>query len=159
VPVKGASETGMRVWTVEGPARTNCQGASGVTMNSGAHLPLFLHSLPLPLSPSPYPPSFPSLHTPSLPSPSSPSLFRSLSFPFPPYVSRQLSSPWQLTIIGWSMSSRPNTPYRPCLCSHDVSKTDMELQAPDTRHQAPYIPDTCFVCVTVRRRHLDLTVS
>jgi len=25
--------------------------------------------------------------------------------------------------------------------------------------QAPYIPDTCFVCVTVRSRHLDLTVS
>ena len=46
---------------------------------------------------------------------------------------------WQFTIIGWSMSSRPNTPYRPCLCSHDVSKTDMERQAPDTRHQAPYI--------------------
>ena len=35
-------------------------------------------------------------------------------------------------IIGWSMSSRPNTPYRPFLCSHYVSKTDMERQAPDT---------------------------
>ena len=57
------------------------------------------------------------------------------------------------------MSSRPNTPYRPCLCSHDVSKTDTERQAPDTRHQAPYIPDTCFVRVIVRRRHLDLTIS
>jgi len=56
------------------------------------------------------------------------------------------------------MSSRPNAPYRPCLCSHDVSKTDMERQAPHTRHQAPYIPDTCFVCVTVRHRHLDLTI-
>jgi len=49
--------------------------------------------------------------------------------------------------------------YRPQLCSHDVSKTDMKRQAPDTRHQAPYIPDTCFVCVTIRRRHLDLTIS
>jgi len=49
-------------------------------------------------------------------------------------------------------------PYWPHPCSHDVSKTDMERQAPDTRHQALYIPDTCFVCVTVRRRHLDLTV-
>jgi len=57
------------------------------------------------------------------------------------------------------MSSRPNTPYRPRLCSRDVSKTDMERQAPDTRHQAAYIPDTCFVCVTIRRRHLDFTVS
>jgi len=65
----------------------------------------------------------------------------------------------KFTIIGWSMSSRPNTPYRPWLCSHDVTKTDMERQAPDTRHQAPYIPDTCCVCVTVRRRHLDLTIS
>jgi len=35
----------------------------------------------------------------------------------------------------------------------------MERQAPDTRHQAPYIPDTCFVCVTVRSRHLELTIS
>ena len=42
------------------------------------------------------------------------------------------------------MSSRPNTPYRPRLCSHDVSKTDMERQTPDTRHQAPYIWDTCL---------------
>ena len=57
------------------------------------------------------------------------------------------------------MSSRPNTPYRPCLCSIDVSKTDTERQAPYTRHQALYIPDTCFVCVTIRRRHLDLTIS
>ena len=48
---------------------------------------------------------------------------------------------------------------RPRLCSHDVSETDMERQAPDTRHQAPYIPDTCFVCVTKRRKHLDLTIS
>ena len=39
------------------------------------------------------------------------------------------------------------------------SKTDMERQAPDTRHQAPYIPDTCFICVTIRRWHLDLTIS
>ena len=45
------------------------------------------------------------------------------------------------------MSSRPNTPYRPRLCSHDVSKTDIARQAPDTRHQALYTPDTCFVCV------------
>jgi len=57
------------------------------------------------------------------------------------------------------MSSRPNTPYRPCLCSHGVSKTDMEGQAPDTWHQASFIPDTCFVCVTICHRHLDLTVS
>jgi len=28
------------------------------------------------------------------------------------------------------------------VCSHDVSKTDMERQAPDTRRQAPYIPLT-----------------
>jgi len=27
---------------------------------------------------------------------------------------------------------------------HDVSKTDMERQAPDTRHQPPYISDTCL---------------
>ena len=39
------------------------------------------------------------------------------------------------------------TPYRPRLCSHDVSKTDIARQAPDTQHQALYIPDTCFVCV------------
>jgi len=53
-----------------------------------------------------------------------------------------------------------NTPYRPRLCSHDVSKTDMERQAPDTRHQAPYqTPDTCFVCITIRRRHLDPLLS
>ena len=45
------------------------------------------------------------------------------------------------------MSSRPNMPYRPRLCSHDVSKTDIARQAPDTQHQALYIPDTCFVCV------------
>ena len=57
------------------------------------------------------------------------------------------------------MSSRPNTPYRPCLCSHDVSKTDMEQQAPDTWHQARCMPDTCFVSVTVRHRHLDFTIS
>jgi len=37
------------------------------------------------------------------------------------------------------------------MVSHDVSKTDMERQAPDTRHQALYMPDTCFVCVTVCR--------
>jgi len=57
------------------------------------------------------------------------------------------------------MSSRPNMPYRPRLCSHDVFKTDIERQAPDTWHQAPYIPNTYFVCVTIRRRHLDLTIS
>ena len=34
-------------------------------------------------------------------------------------ISRQLCSPWQFIVIGWSVSSRPNTPYRPCLCSHD----------------------------------------
>jgi len=51
------------------------------------------------------------------------------------------------------MSSTPNTPYRPHVCSHDVSKTDMKWQ--DTWH----IPDTCSVCVTIRRRHLDLTIS
>jgi len=60
-------------------------------------------------------------------------------------LSNQPCLPWQFTIIGWSVSSRPNTPYRPHLCSHDVSKTDLEWQAPDIRHQAPYISDTCFV--------------
>jgi len=56
------------------------------------------------------------------------------------------------------MSSRPNTPYRPRLCSHDVSKWiwgDKHLTL-DTK--AAY-PDTCFVCVTVSHRHLDLTLS
>jgi len=44
--------------------------------------------------------------------------------------------------IGWSMSSRPNGVYRPCLCiplcSHMASlksKADIERQAPDTQHQ------------------------
>ena len=66
-----------------------------------------------------------------------------------------------LQVIGWSVSPRPNTPYRPRLCSHDVSKTDMERQAPDTRHQAPYIPDTLLSVLLygVRSRHLDLTIS
>ena len=57
------------------------------------------------------------------------------------------------------MSSRPNMSYRPRLFSQDVSKMDMGRQMPDTRHQAPYTPDTCFVYVTICRRHLDLTVS
>ena len=34
-------------------------------------------------------------------------------------ISRQLCSPWQFIVIGWSVSSRHNTPCRPCLCSHD----------------------------------------
>jgi len=74
-------------------------------------------------------------------------------------ISRQLCLPWQFIIMGWSMSFRPITPYRPRLCSHGLYKTDIERQAPDTRHQAPYIPDTCFVCVIIRHRHLDLTIS
>ena len=32
----------------------------------------------------------------------------------------------------------------------------LERQAPDTRHQAPYIPDSCLICVTIRRRHWTL---
>ena len=74
-------------------------------------------------------------------------------------TSRQLCLPRQFTIIGWSVSSRPNMPYRPHLFSYDVSETDMERQAPDTRHQALHIPDTCFVCASICRRHLDFTIS
>ena len=48
---------------------------------------------------------------------------------------------------------------QPVLEHRQRRATDMERQAPDTRHQAPYIPDTCFVCVIVRCRHLDLTIS
>jgi len=65
----------------------------------------------------------------------------------------------QFTIIRWSISYTPNLSYRPHLGSHEVSKMDMERQAPDTRHQAPYLPDTCLVCVTICHRHLDLTIS
>jgi len=32
----------------------------------------------------------------------------------------------------------------------------LERQAPDTRHQAAYIPDSCLICVTIRRRHWTL---
>ena len=74
-------------------------------------------------------------------------------------TSPQLCLPRQFTIIGWSVSSRPNMPYRPHLFSYDVSETDMERQAPDTRHQAPHIPDTCLVCASICRRHLDFTIS
>jgi len=39
----GASETGMRVWTVEGPGRANCQGAAlALSIPGSAHAP---HSL------------------------------------------------------------------------------------------------------------------
>ena len=57
------------------------------------------------------------------------------------------------------MLSRRNTPYRPRLWSHDISKMDIERQAPNTWHQPPYIQDTCFVCVTICHRHLDLTIN
>ena len=40
-----------------------------------------------------------------------------------------------------------------------LQSSDMKRQALATRHQAPYIPDTCFVCVTICDRHLDLTIS
>jgi len=71
------------------------------------------------------------------------------SSPKPPDIS--VESVDSLVYLGSVQSSdgqcRPDlTPYRLRLCSHDVSKTDMERQAPDTQHQAPYIPDTCFVC-------------
>ena len=52
-----------------------------------------------------------------------------------------------LSIIRWSMSSRPYTPNRPFLCSHDVSKTDMERQPPDTGHQAPYMYTRHLFCL------------
>jgi len=39
----------------------------------------------------------------------------------------------QFTIIRWSISYTPNLSYRPHRGSHEVSKMDMERQAPDTK--------------------------
>ena len=62
--------------------------------------------------------------------------------------------PWQFTIIGWSVLSIRNAPYRPHLWSHDISKTQMwSVQAPDTHHQAAY--QTLVLCMLC----LNLTLS
>jgi len=80
------------------------------------------------------------------------SCFSKIQIGFTFLVPAHLGSPGQRA-VKW---------VRVCVCNvfnHDVSKMDMELQTPDTQHQALYIPDTCLVCVIICHRHLDLTIS